>query len=328
MDKIHRGIKFYQSPFMKEYIDYCTKKRSEATSDFGKRIWKLQVNSCYGKFVEDARKYLTCKFVQDVKIARKLIRNPRFNSMMIIRKDLIVIFLNPEKIVLNKPYIIGFTILELSKNFMYSEFYRKIKPALGECDILFTDTDSLAIVVNGNRDPIKSLSKFIDFSNYPKSHPRYNNSIANALGYWKDEMKGNTISEFVGLRSKTYALKVEKFNTLSKGCINLPHASIKSNKIQIVNSEVKTTCKGVKKAYKKNIPFSAFVNCLSQVASVSIGQYRIKSSAHSLSTVRMENIAFSSFDDKRYLSPCGIHSVPYGSKYIKKMSLSKKCFLC
>jgi hypothetical protein len=211
---------------------------------------------------------------------------------------------------------------------MYSEFYRKIKPALGQCDILFTDTDSLALVSNGNPDPIKSLSKFIDFSNYPKSHPRYNNSIANALGYWKDEMKGNTITEFVGLRSKTYALKVEKFKSISKGYINLPHATITSNEIKNVHSEIKTTCKGVKKAYKKNIPFSTFVNCLSQVASVSVGQYRIKSSAHRLSTVRMENIAFSSFDDKRYLAPCGIHSVPYGSKYIKKIHTSKKCFLC
>ena len=115
MDKIHRVIKFTQSPFMRDYINYCTKKRSQATSDFGKRIWKLQVNSCYGKFVEDVRKYLTCRFVRTVSKARKLIRDSRFNSMMIIRKDLIVILLNPDKIVMNKPYIVGFTILDYQK---------------------------------------------------------------------------------------------------------------------------------------------------------------------------------------------------------------------
>lgn len=41
LKKVYRVIKFNQSPLMKTWIDYCTDKRSKATSDFEKNLWKL-----------------------------------------------------------------------------------------------------------------------------------------------------------------------------------------------------------------------------------------------------------------------------------------------
>jgi hypothetical protein len=38
-----------QAPFIKEYIDKCTRKRAEAPTLSMKNIWKLKINALYGK---------------------------------------------------------------------------------------------------------------------------------------------------------------------------------------------------------------------------------------------------------------------------------------
>lgn len=50
LTKVHRVIQFRQAPIMKSWIDYCTSKRSKATSDFEKNLWKLFANSV-GSFI-------------------------------------------------------------------------------------------------------------------------------------------------------------------------------------------------------------------------------------------------------------------------------------
>ena len=47
--KIHRGITFHQSKFIKPYIDHFTKKRAQAKTKAASRIFKLLCNSLYGK---------------------------------------------------------------------------------------------------------------------------------------------------------------------------------------------------------------------------------------------------------------------------------------
>ena len=51
LDKIHRGVKFIQTKWLKPYIELNTRKRVNATSDFEKSFFKLLVNSIYGKLV-------------------------------------------------------------------------------------------------------------------------------------------------------------------------------------------------------------------------------------------------------------------------------------
>lgn len=53
--KVHRVLKFNTSKFLGQYINYCTRKRREATTKYKKNIYKLMANSCYGKFIEDTR---------------------------------------------------------------------------------------------------------------------------------------------------------------------------------------------------------------------------------------------------------------------------------
>ena len=50
---------------MKNYIDLNTKKRISATNDFEKDSLKLMINSVYGKTMENLRKRINIRFVNN-----------------------------------------------------------------------------------------------------------------------------------------------------------------------------------------------------------------------------------------------------------------------
>lgn len=135
LKRIHRGIKFRQEQWLKPYIQLNTDLRTKADIDFEKNLYKLLINAIFGKTMENLRLRIEIylKTVYEGRYgAKKLISQPNFKMSTIFDESLVAIHMNKTKILIDKPIIIGMSILELSKIIMYEFHYNHMKMKYGE----------------------------------------------------------------------------------------------------------------------------------------------------------------------------------------------------
>lgn len=184
---------------------------------------------------------------------------------------------------------------------MYDFYYNKMVKGLPcELDLGFSDTDSFLFKVNNASLFWKHIRNSMDFSNYDPSHDKFSSKNKAKLGFFKDELAGeNKCVKFVGLRSKCYAIKLKNKRT---------------DKIL-----EKKTCKGLARvAIKNRLRFKHYEECLKYGVPKRYDFSTIRSFKQNVFTIHQKKIALSSFDSKRWIYDCGIHSSPYGSKVISK----------
>ena len=114
LTKIHRVVKFKQSDWMKKYIDFNTDKRKNATNDFEKDFFKLMINSVYGKTMENLRKRINVRLVNNAKDFLKYTSKPICVTHKLFDKDFAAIHEIKPVLMLNKPIYVGFTVLDLT----------------------------------------------------------------------------------------------------------------------------------------------------------------------------------------------------------------------
>ena len=154
------------------------------------------------------------------------------------------------------------------------------------------DTDGLKYHIKTD-DIYKDMNENIDIfdtSNYPSNHPSGIKSGVNKKvpGKFKDEMGGEVIVSYVGLRPKLYS-----YVTLSE--------------------KEEKKAKGVKKPVIKNqLKFEEYKECLFNKSILRKEQYNIRSYDHEVFTEKINKIALSPFDDKRYILENGINTLAWG----------------
>ncbi|KAL0849054.1 hypothetical protein ABMA28_013417 [Loxostege sticticalis] len=290
LKKIHRAIIFRQSPYLKQYIDLNTHLRQKAQSAFEQDFFKLLNNSIFGKTLENNEKRVNVHLVNEWSDQRnktkkrycadKLIASSNFHSASVFTENLVAIQSKPDRVILDKPIYIGFTVLELSKSHMYDFHYSVFEPSYkNRLRMCYTDTDSFIYQIE-TKDFYKDLKQlflnYFDTSNYPVQNvyglPLLNKKVP---GLFKDEMSGNIITEFVGLRSKLYCIKT-------------------------VDSTIKKA-KGVKTCVVRNITLSDYKKSLYYGDIVRRTNVLFKSIKHDIYTRSVNKVALSCNDDKRHV---------------------------
>ena len=194
--------------------------------------------------MEHIRNRVDIKLVNNKKRAEKLSAKPNFNHCNIFSEDLVAIHMQKTKLVFNKPVYLGMCILDSSKTLMYDFHYNYIKRKYGDKAILlFTDTDSFMYEIQTEdfyKDISADVKRRFDTSDYPPYHSSGIPSGLNkkVIGMFKDEVGGDIIDEFVGLRAKLYSYKM-------------------------FEGEESRKCKGGKKSVvKKGIVHEDYIKCL------------------------------------------------------------------
>ena len=58
LSKIHKILKFKQSDWLKKFVGFNKNKRQNASNNFEKDIFKLMINSVFGKTMENLKKIM------------------------------------------------------------------------------------------------------------------------------------------------------------------------------------------------------------------------------------------------------------------------------
>jgi len=290
--KINKVISFTQSKFLESYVRFNTEKRREAAMKGNKNeknFFKLMVNAVYGKFLENLKNRSELLLVSNTDKIRKKVNSPQFQTFKIFNENMIGLASRNKYTILNRPTIIGLSILDYSKYRMFDFHYNYIKKKYNtNASLLYTDTDSLVYEIK-TADLYKDMKdnpSYFDFSDFPKTNPYYSELNSMIQGIFKEENRGEIITDFVSQKSKMYS-----YTTIAP--------KTEKQKISITSK-----AKGVSKGAQKTINHSNSLECLFYVNSSSgiqkVVNNRIKSDSHQLSSISQNKISLSCLDDKRY----------------------------
>ena len=278
LEKIHRCIRFRQSHWMKEYIDFNTRLRTATKNDFEKDFYKLMNNSVFGKTMENIRRHMDIKLVNNKGKYLKTEMKPNFKSGTLLGDDLMGCEMGKVKVVMNKPVYLRQAILDLSKTIMYEFHYDYSLPKYGDrIKLCHMDTDSYVYDIKTEdfyKDIAEDVDSRFDTSAYSNNRPLPIGKNKKVIGLMRDELGGGIMKEFVVLRAKMYSYIDDR-------------------------SELKK-CKGIKKCViKREIKFEDYKRCLFEGINIYKSQLLFRSNKHEIKTLEVNKLALNSQDDKR-----------------------------
>ena len=203
------------------------------------------------------------------------------------------------KVKMNKPVYLGMSILDISKMLMYKFWYNFINPKYGDrAKLCYTDTDSFIIHIiteNFFEDIAGDIKKWFDTSSHDENdkRPFPIGMDKRVYGFFKNELGGKIMKEFVALKAKTYAYLT-------------------------VDDDANKKAKGTNKCViKHKFLFENYKYCLLNGKAILKSQQRFKSDHHKLYREEVNKIELSCDDDKRLQTFNRVTTYPYVKRAVK-----------
>ena len=295
---VHQVIEYKPGTPFAWFPDEVANIRREADQDKSKQnlgnTAKLKGNSFYGQMIEDKTRHTNTKFTCNDNDVDKALRSPYFADLNDIN-GAYEIQERKREVRVDRPYQCGIAVYQLAKLRMLEFHYDFLDKYFDKSDyeLCYMDTDSEYIAFS--TIDIDSLVK-------PELKNEYIREKNNWLAWDKNSERTQGIfkPEFIGTRglfenSKCYF--VENTN----------------------NKEFKVSCKGVSK--KQNaMTFERYKECLQNFQDVKNGEVKIDIDTakntglrvyeHGMVTYEQKKLGLSSYYDKRFVLPDGIHTRP------------------
>ena len=250
-------------------------------------------NASYGKTMENVRKYQDVKLManiseKDEKAFLRKIRKPSFKYARPLGNTLVGAHMGKASVTLNKPIIVGASVLGLSKLHMYKFWYGYVKEKYGDKARLgYMDTDSFIYHVE-TEDIYKDMAERPDL---------FDLNDTKTIGLFKDETPGNVITESYHIRAKSYHYVLADKTTKSK------HKGVSKKGMTDMATNTYSTPQPMTSVYH---------DCLFNNKVFYAKNIGIRSKGHIISLVESEKKALSPIDTKRWILSDGISSLPFG----------------
>jgi hypothetical protein len=151
---VHKCISFIQTAVFREYIQFNSQRRTEASLEFEKDYYKLKNNALYGKSVEDVRGRKDIRLCNSEKKLLRYTSKATFAGARRFSHNVVGVQMIRESVLLNKPVAIGQAVLDISKLEMYQLRYEHLRRYAtqfgGSITVLAGDTDSFFLEVSDN----------------------------------------------------------------------------------------------------------------------------------------------------------------------------------
>jgi hypothetical protein len=329
---VHKILVFREERWLAPFVDHNAAARQAASNDFEKGFYKLLNNSTFGKCMENVRGYRDFRICVNREQYQRQTKKPTYSRTVRFggdNSDFCIVEQRRGTVRLDKPIYAGQAILDSSKAIMYGFHYGVMKPLFGEqMRLLFTDTDSLAYVVRTapGHDAYAALqyvADSLDLSAFPDWHPLHSQQNARVPGKFKDELCGGgqfgVMEEFVGLRAKVYAYSVAMMDP------RFPRQQGEGREVK----KLKGLKRGVVKGVIRLAEYRGMVQPMANVgADLLHAQVVLRSRLHVISTEQQVKRSLSSYDDKRYILPCGVHTMAYGHFMLSAAGFVGSCPFC
>ena len=175
---------------------------------------------------------------------------------------------------------------------MYSFYYDVLKPKYQDnIKMVYTDTDSYVLHTQ------TEISDYMDFSDYSEEHLNFDKSNKKVLGKFKDEIQGNIMTHFIGLKPKSYCYKV----------YGDKHEYKKSKGV-------------VKHKVKNDLSYQKYEDTLNRKIKDQVSFNTIRSKTHQIYSITQTKYSLSPFDNKRYWHTEN-DSLPYGHYLIRDLKV-------